>query len=289
MDVKKESGKNYLIQKDKVVKVTRYDVNDDVEIQDTLNKDNTFGNIRKIDKYRYEVIDTGEIRFYRLRSNKNGKGLRRSMKKLNQILKNNFVGAENELFITMTTERDVTDIREIKEKFQQWWSIMKGEFKDLEFVAIYEKHSDRDSWHIHTIIKATKHKRLYIPNDFIEEVWRYGFTKTSRITNAPKFNDIDEDYRMVYKDKITEKFGIDKVINYMCKKETKEQIPSGERCYDTSRGIKRPLSVNIRYDETRQQMGQEYKLKKQYTSLIRDAKTNGVVNKVKTEIWTKKQ
>ena len=54
---------------------------------------------------------------------------------------------------------------------------------------------------------------------------------------------------MAYRNKITERFGINKVINYMCKTETKEQIPVGIRCYDTSRGIKKPVPENISYDE----------------------------------------
>ena len=197
MDVKKEKGENYLIKNDKVVKVIKYDASGDIEIQDTLNKSNTFSNVKKISKHEYVVLDTGEIRYYKSGTNKSQNDLRRSMKKLNQILRNNFTGAGNELYITLTTERDVTNIREIKEKFQQWWSIMKGEFKDLEFVAVYEKHTDRDSWHIHTMIKAKEHKRLYIANNFIEEIWRYGFAKTNRIINTPTFNDIREDYRMV--------------------------------------------------------------------------------------------
>ena len=287
LDVKKEKGENYLIKNDKVVKVIKYDASGDIEIQDTLNKSNTFSNVKKISKHEYVVLDTGEIRYYKSGTNKSQNDLRRSMKKLNQILRNNFTGAGNELYITLTTERDVTNIREIKEKFQQWWSIMKGEFKDLEFVAVYEKHTDRDSWHIHTMIKAKEHKRLYIANNFIEEIWRYGFAKTNRIINTPTFNDIREDYRMVYRNKITERFGIDKVINYMCKTETKKEIPTGERCYDTSKGIKRPETESIRYDETRNQMGQDYKLATQYTSIIRNAETDAILNKVKRETWKK--
>lgn len=289
MDYEKEKGENFLIKRDKEVKVIKYAPNGDVEIQDIKWNKNGFRSIERLNRKEYMVVSTGEVKEYQFREEKGENGLRRSMKKLNQILKNNFAGAGNELFITLTAEKDVTDFLEMKAKFQQWWRKMKREYKDLEFVAILEKHTERDSWHIHTMVKAIEHKRLYIPNNKIEKIWGYGFTKTSRITSTPTANDIKEDYKMAYKDKITEKFGIDKVINYMCKSKTKEQIPICERCYYKSKGIKMPIPQKIRYDETRQQMGQEYKLKKQYTSLIRDAKTNGVVNKVKTEIWTKKQ
>lgn len=287
MEIRIEKGEDYCIAKNKVVKVIRYATSEDIEITDIQSKSDVLKSFKKLNKYEYVVVDTGEIKKYKFNNVKDVGGLKKSMKKLNQTLKNNFVGAENELFITLTAERDVTDIRQMKMMFQQWWDKLRGLYDDLEFASIYEKHIDRDSWHIHTIIKATEHKRLFIPNNIIEDVWEYGFTKTSRIVNTPTSNEIREDYRMAYRNKITERFGINKVINYMCKTETKEQIPVGIRCYDTSRGIKKPVPENISYDETRQQMGKEYKLTDAYTSLIRDGDTNVILNKVKTEHWTK--
>lgn len=280
-----EKGKNYLIKRDREVKLTDYEITGDREIQDTLNKEDTFANIKKINKYEYELIDTGERRRYRLGVNKRKEGLRRSMKNLRQILKNNFIGGNNELFITLTTEKDTPRIREIKEEYQRFWKEIKKMYPDMEFVAVFEKAEDRDSWHIHSIIKAVNHKELYIPNKIIEEVWGKGYTKTSRITDLPKENVINEKNRMVYKDVMTERFAIDKVISYMCKTETKEEVPSGERCYETSKGIKRPTIRKVQYAEIREQMGKKYKLKEQYTRLIRNALTDAIVNKVKTEIW----
>lgn len=284
-----EKGKNYLIKRDRVVKITDYEITGDREIQDTLNKENTFANIKKLNKYEYEVVETGEIRRYRLGVKKRKEGLRKSMKNLKQILKNNFNGGNNELLITLTTEKDTPNIREIKEEYQRFWKEIKKMYRDIEFVAVFEKTEDRDSWHVHSIIKAVNHKDLYIPNQIIEGVWEKGYTKTSRITDLPKENVINEKNRMVYKDELTEMFAIDKVISYMCKTETKEEVPSGERCYETSKGIKRPTIHKRKYAEIREQMGKRYKLKGQYTRLIRNSQTDAIVNKVKTEIWHKQK
>ena len=287
MEVKIEKGEDYSIAWNKDVKVIKYATSGDIEIQDIQSKSEVFKNFKKLNKYEFVVVDTGEIKEYQLKDVKDENGLKRSMKRLNQTLRNNFVGAENELFITLTAKRDVTDIRQMKMMFQLWWDKLRDLYADLEFASIYEKHPDRDSWHIHTIVKSTEQKRLFIPNSLIEEVWGYGLTKTSRITNTSTSNEIKEDYRMVYRNKITERFGIDKVINYMCKTETKEQIPVGIRCYDTSRGIKKPVAENICYAVSRQQMAGKYKLTDEYTSLIRDGDTNIILNKVKTEYWTR--
>ena len=215
LEIRIEKGEDYCIARNKVVKVIRYSTSEDIEITDIQSKSDVLKSFKKLNKYEYVVVDTGEIKEYKFNNVKDVGGLKKSMKKLNQTLKNNFVGAENELFITLTAKRNVTDIRQMKMMFQQWWDKLRGLYDNLEFASIYEKHIDRDSWHIHTIIKATEHKRLFIPNNIIEDVWGYGFTKTSRIVNTPTSNEIREDYRMAYRNKITERFGINKVINYM--------------------------------------------------------------------------
>ena len=280
-----EKGENYLIKRDNVVKAIEYKIIKNIEIQDTLSKKNSFSNIRKISKYEYEILDTGEKRKYKLGVKRSIRGLDRSMKNLKRTLKNNFSGAKNELFITLTTKRNVTDVKQLKKIFQGFWKKFKKKFNDAEFVAVFEKHTSRNSWHIHMIVKASKHTVLNIPNNFIEELWGYGFTKTSRITNIKKDNELNEEDRISFKDKIAETFGIDKVINYMCKSKTKEEMPSGERCYETSKGIKRPVITQVKYDEIRARMGNRYKLKSAYTRLVRNSSTDAIVNKVKTEIW----
>lgn len=282
-----EKGKNYLIKRDKTVKTIKYNATNDIEIQDTLNKDNTFDGIRKISKYEYVIIETGEVKKYKRGNKRNIKGVKRSMKNVRRLLKNNFSGGSNELFITLTTKKDGEEIKQIKKRCQAFLRKLKRVIKDLEYLAVFEKHSDRNSWHIHMLVKAANHTALNIPNSTIEKLWGYGFTKTSAITNIQKLNEINEQSRLLYKDKISEKFGIDKVISYMCKAETKEEIPNGEICYIMSKGIKKPTIKLVKYDEIRSEMENKYKLKNSYTSLVRNSGTNAIVNKVKTEVWHK--
>lgn len=283
-----EKGKNYFIRRDKIVKIIDYEISGNREIQDTLNKKNTFANIRKLNKYEYEVLDTGEIKRYKQGANKNQKGLKRSMKNLRKILKNNFSGEKNELFVTLTSEKEIVNIKDIKKKYQKFWKKIKRMYSDMEAVAIFEKNSKGNSWHIHCIMKATRHRSIYISNSKIEGIWKHGYTKTSRIVDYKKENEINEQGRLGYKDMIEEKFGIDKVISYMCKTETKEEIPTGERCYEISRGIKKPTEKQMKYDDIIKQMGQKYKLKSQNTMVVREELTNSILNKIKIETWKKK-
>lgn len=284
-----ERGKNYHIKYDARVKETKFEATGDIEIKHISNTKNSFRGIKKLNKYEYVVLETGEVKRYKQGVNKSKKGLEKSMRNLRKILRNNFSGAQNELFITLTTRDEVVDIREIKQKFQTFWRKLKAKFTDLEFVAVFEKNADSNSWHIHIIVKTIHHKTLNIPNANIEKLWAQGYTKTSRITNEIRLNDINENSKMVYKDKVTEKFGIDRVISYMCKTESKENISVGERTYEKSRGIRKPKTDDKDYATSRKEMGQDYVLDKEYTSLTRDSVTNKIVNKVKTETWKQKR
>ena len=284
-----ECGKNYRIKPDDKVKKTEFKATGNIEIKHISNTRNSFNGIKKLNKYEYLVLETGEIKKYKQGVNKSEKGLKKSMRNLKYILKNNFSGAKNELFITLTSRDAILNIKDIKENFDRFWRKLKSKFLDLEFVAVFEKSLNNKGWHIHMLVKAVNHKKLNISNKTIEKIWAEGYTKTSRITRKIGLNDINENDRMIYKNKFTETFGIDRVISYLCKTEGKEKIATGERTYKTSRGIQKAKTNNTEYATSRKEMGQNYILDKEYTSLIRDKKTNKIVNKVKIENWKPKK
>ena len=283
-----EPGENYNISRDAQVKKTKFAATGDIEIKHILiNNKNSFAGIRKINKYTYVELDTGEIKEYKLNAYKSIKGLRKSMSNLKYILKNNFSGAENELFMTLTSSNGISTIKEIKSKFQVFWRKLKNKYKDLEFVAVFEQNSEHTSWHMHLILKAVHHEKLTIPNKEVEALWG-DYTKVSRITRNIKPYDINEKGKIICRNCFTETFGINRVISYLCKTESKECIPSWERSYETSRGIKKPEHQNTVYKISCEEMENNYDLKTEYTSLIRDTQTNKIINKIKTETWKNK-
>ena len=286
-----QDGENYNINKDKVVKATRYEVSGDIEILDTSSMENGLDRIEKISKYEYYDLKSNTTKLYKLSGLKSKESLKKSMKCLEKKLKNNFSGDKNELFVTLTTDTPITDIEEMKYYFKVFWDKLKLLYDGLEYAYIIEMQDERNSWHFHLLLKDMKNKTLYIPNSTIENLWNKGYTKTSKITNNTKHNNIDE---AEYIDSIEnslydidETFGIDKVISYMTKTRTKQKLPKGTRCYDTSRGLKPPKEESVTYSEICSQMEDNYKLEKEKTLLIRNRDTKAIVNKVKKERWKK--
>ena len=237
-------GDNYPIAKNRTVKVIKYN-NGNKEIKDsTSNEINYLEGIKKISKYNYINRYTGEICDYNLNEFKNYEDLKKSMSKLEKLLFNNFNGDKNELFITLTCSEDIYSIKMILRYFKKFLYRIKKDYKDIEYVCVPEKHEERDSWHLHVLLKNPKSKRLYISNEDVEnKYWKHGYTKTSRITNKKLDVNINETERIQYIKSTNinnEEFSIDKVIKYLCKTRTKIEIPYGSRCFYNSKGIKPP-------------------------------------------------
>ena len=286
-----QDGDNYNICSDKVVKVTRYDVTGNIEILDASNQQNGLDGIEKISKDKYYDTKTNTTKAYKLNKNKSQESIKKSMRNLKRKLKNNFAGNRNELFVTLTTENTITDVEEMKYYFKQFWDRLKSIYDGLEYAYIIEQHSKRDGWHFHMLLKDMNNKKIYIPNSTIEALWNKGYTKTSKITSNPKYNNLDEaEYIDSIDDGISlidETFGINKVISYMTKTRSKNNLPKGTRCYETSRGLKSPKIERLLYSEICFNMHDNYQLNSERTLLIRNTDDKAIVNKIKTEIWKK--
>lgn len=285
-----QDGENYAIKQDKVVKVIKYKATSNIEIVDTSNKVNGFKNITKISKSEYYDSREDIIKRYCLVGIKTKESLKKSMKNLERKIRNNFTGAKNELFITLTIEDENTKITDIEIYFDEFWNRLKSIYKDLVYVYVIERNSYRESWHLHVLVKATEHKTLYIPNSTIEELWQKGYTKTSRITDKVVYNDINEKEHMIYVEKKLMSdgiVGIEKVIKYMTKIHTKQGLPKGMKCYNTSRELKMPKIKKVEYCKICDEMNSEYYLEKEKTTLVRDVETDAIINKIKKEIWIK--
>ena len=285
-----EKGENYVINKEKVVKCTQYDSTDDIDIELIMNGDDNFSHIRKLSKDEFFNIETGEVCKYNHYKEKNIESLKKSMKKLEGILRNNFSGSKNELFITLTTKKNISDVEVVKKMFNCFWKKLKQEYSNLEYVYVVELQENRGGWHIHALIKDTKSNKLYISNETIEKFWNEGYTKTNRITDSIENKRINEEEHMSYIQNEIERVGIESVIRYMTKTKSKEMIPSSSKVYYKSRNIKIPISSKISYESACTLLKEDdYVLKNEYTVLIKDEETNKLVGMKKRELWKKRK
>ena len=285
-----EKGENYNINKDKLVNVFKYDVSNDIEITDISNITNKLKNAIKISKEEYFDIREGITKRYRSSVVKSKECLKKSMKNLERKIKNNFKGDKNELFITLTAENTLSFL-EIEKAFDEFWTRLKLQYEDLEYIYVFENNNYMyDDWHLHVLIKAIQHKTLYIPNEIIEKLWQKGFTKTSRIYEKSKNNNINEKEHIEYVKKgllKEEEFGIEKVISYMTKTKSKEKIPKWSKSYKSSRGMKSPKKNKGKYSKVYEKIHKDYRLDKEETMLVKDIETNKILNKIKKETWKK--
>ena len=191
------------------------------------------------------------------------------MSKLRKLLKNNFFGYRNELFITLTCEEIIKDVDLIVKYFKQFWNKLQNIYESLAYAYVIEMQEGRQSLHIHALVKDMKKKKLTIENNKIRELWGQGHTKTSKISNHPKSNSINEEKMIKKMEKEDEKleiatneqadavatsenekqstYGINAVISYMIKSESKENIPTDKQLYHSSKCLKYPEEIEMKY------------------------------------------
>lgn len=90
------------IDDDSMVKMTEYNGEKKLKITETLNTQNNFVNIKRLDKDRYYNKIENKIKLYNKSEVRSISGIRHSMKKVSDYLRNNFNGGRNEIFVTLT-------------------------------------------------------------------------------------------------------------------------------------------------------------------------------------------
>lgn len=280
------NGKNYHIKNDAEVKVIEYENEGKIKIKNCSKNENYLKNFKKLNGEEYINKNTGEILQYKRNLRRSKNSLSKSMKKLKELLLNNFNGGKNEAFVTLTYTEQETDFNNAVNDLSDFWKKLKKEFQDLEYIGVIENQRIRTSWHIHMIIKDTKHNSLYIPQEEIQRLWNKGNVSISRIINKEinqilSGSDIEDDEE----NKIEEENKTDiimKVINYMSKTKSKEDVPIGKKMYHHSRGIKFPSVQKMTYKEA-QALIENYYLISESTLLVASCNTDKILKKIKEE------
>lgn len=258
-----ERTKNYKIKGNITVKVTSYN-NGEIEVKGSKCKQNNLTNYKKISKTEYVNTKTGEIKQYKNTEYKRIENVKRAMKNLNDILKNNFTGGTNEIFLTLTCEENITDYDYVREKAEGFIKKLRQTYKGLEYVFVMEQQ-ERGSWHIHIWIKDTLHKKLYIDNEEVYTIWKLGYTKTERVEATA----VD----------------VEKTIGYMKKTRGKEKLPADKKAYYKSRGIKKAKTEEMQYERFYNEMGKSAVYVSGITLHVKSAKTGKIINTHFKETW----
>lgn len=159
------------------VKVKR--MNHIIEVMAVDKTSNGFNKIEKLSKTHYMVKDTGEVLEYKLSENRsqNESSLRRSFKKIRDLINNNFSGQGNEIHLTLTYKPNMMDSKQLYNDFRIFWQKFKRRYgSDHDYISVVEPQG-RGAWHCHVLIRANKLDKLFIPHEELVEIWPHGIIK----------------------------------------------------------------------------------------------------------------
>jgi hypothetical protein len=262
-----EKTKGQYIADYKTVKVKR--MKHIVEVMSVDRATNGFDNILKLSKTHYMVKDTGEVLEYKLSENRsqNESSLRRSFKKIRDLINNNFTGQGNELHVTLTYAENMQDTKRLYKDFVKFWKRYQYKYgKNCDYLTVVEPQG-RGAWHSHLLLRQNDVEKLYIPSDEMATLWGHGFVKIKALDGVDNIGAYLSAYLTDVE--LTEETLPIAVLEQKEIKEvevaghTKRYIkggrlhmyPPGMNLYRKSKGIVFPEVQQMRYEEVKKIVG----------------------------------
>jgi hypothetical protein len=239
-------------------KVYRY-FDGEIEIQSMEQVSKTLNNYRKCSGGLYVNTQTGEAIEARPSSvrSENPDSIRRSLKRLQKMIRCNFSGRYSELHLLLTFSPPEFDFKKASHEGSKFISRLRYAVANLEFIKIMEPHQN-GSWHFHVLVKMNNGKRLEIPSEQLSRIWKHGFVKAKRL--APSV------HHGIY-------------FTKRAKRELFRYYPAHCRVFNCSRGIQQPKPLHMPYGDTRK-LVENYALVYASTIDIIHDHGNGVKQKV---------
>ena len=243
MQVIKE-GNFFVIPDDEIVKVKR--MNHIVEVKH-IQRPTKAGTVRKISKNEYVDIKTGEIKECKNSDVKDDlRSLKRTMKNMRELINNNFTGAKNEKFITLTYAKNMTDTEQLYTDFKVFVKSLRRKYGSIDYVSAVEPQA-RGAWHCHVLMKFNDYEEIFIDNNsVIAKLWGHGYTFTEGLEQVDNVGA----YLSAYLSNLpVDSEDVDKHDKKYVKGARLSMYPSGMNIYRCSRGIKKPTVQTMTYSE----------------------------------------
>jgi len=229
--------------------------------------------IKRLDKLTYEVIATGEIRYYEHNNKKMPNNMRKVFRRLSNLIRANFdtVGnRKNALFITLTYTDNMTDADRLYDDFKVFIQRVRRAYPahNLDYIVVAEPQ-ERGAWHLHLMLKSDQ-PTLYIPNTdeqgrMLDKLWGRGEDGKGNAQVARlKSDDVGAYYttyfhsREVPADRTAPAAAT--ATDTQGKKYQKgarlPMYPKNFKFYRCSKGIIRPKAVTAKYGDIVAQYGQ---------------------------------
>lgn len=262
---------------------------------------NTF-DITKIDKDRYMINSTGEIKEY-IHTEKridNLDNIRKTFKKLRHIINYNFQGAGNELAFTITYAEHITEPETLYSDFKKFMLRLRYKYPDVDYLNVVEPQGS-GRWHCHVLLRFNDREKIYIPNKEVADMWGNGFVSVKAIRK-----DVDNigAYLSAYLGDVeyTEENVLNNIQNQgnvdirevevegKKKKYIKggrlHYYPTGMRIYRKSKGIREPPSYWCNYSMIKEKVGSTTP---NYTKKIEITNDGEIINTITYEHYNLKR
>lgn len=262
-------------------------------------------NVIKLNKNEYMIRNTGEVKEYVKSENRgqNIAGLKKTFKKIRDLINNNFAGAANELHITLTYAENMQDPKKLYKDFDKFIKRFKYRYKyDIDYISVVEPQG-RGAWHCHLLLRFNGLDKIYISNKDIASIWGNGFTHTDSLAGIDNIGaylsaylgDVEmtgETIRDMYRNghtrlkvKEVEKEGLTK--KYI-KGGRLHYYPPGMNIYRKSKGIKFPSEEYMKFSDVKKIVGSAGPTFSK-TVVIQDGLTNRVLNEITYQSYNLKR
>jgi hypothetical protein len=264
----KSNGDKVLIPPKAVVKVTK--MNHIIEVQH-MEKMNRTNNIKKLDKDFYVDLSTGEKKEFKHSENRqqNYNSLRQTFKRLRYLINNNFVGRANELHITLTYKKNMTDNKQLYKDFDRFIKRLKYKFKNdssIDYISVVEPQG-RGAWHCHVLIRFNDLDKVYIKNKDLKVLWGLGFVKIKSLKDVDNIGaylsaylaDVELTEENMLEAAVHENSIVVKEVEGKEKKFIKggrlHMYPPGMNLYRKSKGIVPPDREEMKFKDIKKEVG----------------------------------
>lgn len=232
--------------------------------------------IKKISRKEYMFLETGEIKEYSFHAenrSQNKDSLRKTFKKIRELINANFTGQPNELAFTITYAENMTDPKKLYKDFDRFMKRLKYKYLNVDYINVVEPQG-RGAWHCHILLKFNDLKKAYIPNKEVAELWGKGFVSVKAmrkdVDNLGAYlsaylgdveinNNVGElielgvlDFNKSFKIKEIE---IDGQPKRFVKGGRLHLYPAGMNIFRCSKGIKKPEVTYIPYKDIKKIVG----------------------------------
>lgn len=269
-----------------------------------MKKMNLTATIRKLNKFEYVVLETGEVREYSssVDRSENINSLRKTFKKLRYLINNNFSGAPNELFVTLTYrgEEQTNDTKKVYKDFDNFKGRLQYKYKDkssIDMIRVLEPHAS-GNWHMHVLMRFNDVRSIFIENSKLASLWGHGFVTIKALENVDNIGayvsaylaDVeltDETMAVAFEDD-TEV--VEKEVNGEKKKFIKggrlHFYPVHTKIYTKTKGIETPDRKSMTYSEAKKIVGSA---EPHYNKTITVHGVDGFENTIRYEQYNSKR